>query len=100
MIGGRLWLYVAVNTPKVRMIYVALKMKEAPYFRKKIVALKIEPNNNEKNDIQIDTSYKLQCGSPKWIFCFHKVTFVPKQHNGSDDKNKVFLWVFLLILAC
>ena len=44
------------HTPKVRMIYAALKMKKAPYIRKKSVMLKIEPNDNGKIDVQIDTS--------------------------------------------
>jgi len=44
-------------TLKMRMIYAVLKMlKEAPYIRKKSVVLKIEPNDNRKIDIQIDTS--------------------------------------------
>jgi hypothetical protein len=43
-------------TQKVRVIYAALKMKEAPYIRKKSVVLKIEPNEKCENDYQIDTS--------------------------------------------
>ena len=42
--------------PKVRMIYAALKMKEAPYIRKKSVVLKIEPNEKGRVEKQVDTS--------------------------------------------
>ncbi|MDR0230783.1 MAG: hypothetical protein LBI82_01535 [Dysgonamonadaceae bacterium] len=41
---------------KVRIIYAALQMKEAPYIRKKSVVLKIEPDEYRKVEKQIDTS--------------------------------------------
>jgi len=40
---------------KVHLIYAALKMKEAPFVRKKSVVLKIEPRENAKIEYQIDT---------------------------------------------
>jgi len=43
-------------TEKVRLIYSALKMREAPFIRKKSVVLKIEPETNRKFDLQVDTS--------------------------------------------
>jgi hypothetical protein len=42
-------------TEKVRLIYAALKMKEAPFIRKKSVVLKIEPRETDKIELQIDT---------------------------------------------
>jgi len=41
---------------KVRQIYAALKMKEAPFIRKKSVVRKIEPNKLQKIENTIDTS--------------------------------------------
>ena len=43
-------------SPKVRQIYAALKMKEAPFVRKKSVVRKIEPNKSQKTQNKIDTS--------------------------------------------
>jgi transposase len=40
---------------KVRLIYAALKMKEAPFVRKKSVVLKIEPQKTAELEKQIDT---------------------------------------------
>jgi len=40
---------------KVRQIYAALKMKEAPFVRKKSVVHRIEPNKKSKPDYVIDT---------------------------------------------
>jgi hypothetical protein len=42
--------------PKVALLYDALKMKHAPFIRKKSVVLKIEPEKSCKTGIQIDTS--------------------------------------------
>jgi hypothetical protein len=42
-------------SPKVRQIYAALKMKEAPFVRKKSVVHRIEPNKNYKLDYVNDT---------------------------------------------
>ena len=40
---------------KVRLIYAALKMKEAPFVRKKSVVLKIEPQETAELEKQTDT---------------------------------------------
>ena len=40
---------------KVRLIYAALKMKEAPFVRKKSVVLKIEPQKSAAVEKQRDT---------------------------------------------
>ena len=42
-------------TEKVRLIYAALKMKEAPFVRKKSVVLKIEPQESARVEKQRDT---------------------------------------------
>jgi transposase len=42
--------------PKVELLYDALNMKHAPFIRKKSVVLKIEPNNPQCFDLQIDSS--------------------------------------------
>jgi hypothetical protein len=42
--------------PKVALLYDALKMKHAPFIRKKSVVLKIDPETNRNFDLQINTS--------------------------------------------
>jgi len=45
-----------IPTEKIRLIYSILKMKEAPFIRKKSVVLKIEPDKCGKVEKQRDTS--------------------------------------------
>ena len=42
-------------TEKVRRIYATLKMKEAPFIRKKSVVRKIEPQKKDTPENRIDT---------------------------------------------
>jgi hypothetical protein len=55
--GECLWIRCCSEpNEKVRMIYAALEMKQAPFLRKKSVALKTDLTNKGKFDLQRDTS--------------------------------------------
>jgi hypothetical protein len=55
--GERLWIRCCSEpNEKVRMIYAALGMKQAPFLRKKSVVLKTDFQNKSKIDLQSDTT--------------------------------------------